>query len=74
MLPLIALSGLDIVPRLRYKISVKPAELAVEHEVHERIAGLAVSEAALTVGNGRVSISVVPIYTSTLVKAGSSHV
>ena len=38
-------------------ISVKPAELAVEHVVPQaRIAGLASREAALTVGNGRVSV------------------
>ena len=57
MLPFIAVIQASNTLSLDMRISVKPAELAVEHVVPQaRIAGLASREAAFTVGNGRVSV------------------
>ena len=56
-------------------ISVNPAEEVVGQEVVQaRIAGLALREAVLTEGKGKVTVSVYPIYASTFTLVPSSQV
>ena len=55
-------------------ISVNPAEEVVGQEVQTRIAGLALREAVLTEGKGRVTVSVYPIYVLIFTLVPSSQV
>ena len=55
-------------------ISVNPAEEVVGQEVQTRIAGLALREAVLTEGKGRVTVSVYPIYALIFTLVPSSQV